>query len=281
MASCNRGSSLFNLVCCLVSAILLPFAGLLAEDERQITLAEHMPFLGEVVQVIMVTKSGESSPKSVAATWIPSKDSEDELVCIGRVPAVPEAGERLQVISLVLGTQGEVKSAYREITAEELSPSLMLSSAELRDRFVERRGILRQLQNEVDAQTSRLRDLQQDADNIAMVSKIVDAEDELGELKERLTRVSLAQSDLDRRVNQMRSRPQPLNAKKREAELVDQLSQLSTALSATENQAIKKISGAKGALEEKLRFIEETRDEHIALLEEELARVKRGRLVKP
>lgn len=281
MASCNRDSSLFNLACYLISAILLPFAGLLAEEERQLTLAEHLPFLGEVAQVIMVAKSGESSPKSVAASWIPAKDSEDELVCIGRIPAVPEAGERLQVISLVLGTQGEVKSAYREITAEELSPSLMLSSAELRDRFVERRGILRQLQNEVDAQTSRLRALQQDADNIAMVSKIVDAEDELGELKERLTRVSLAQSDLDRRVSQMRSRPQPLNAKKREAELVDQLSQLSTALSATENQAIKKISGAKGALEEKLRLIDETRDEHIALLEEELARVKRGRLIKP
>lgn len=281
MASCNRGRSLFNLSCRLVSAILLPLAGLLAEEERQITLAEHLPFLGEVAQVIMVAKSGESPPKSVAATWIPSKDSENEIVCIGRIPGVPAAGERLQLLSLVLGTQGEVKSAYRDVTAEELSPSLMLSSAELRDRFVERRGILRQLQNEVDAQTSRLRDLQQDADNIAMVSKIVDAEDELGELKERLTRVSLAQSDLDRRVNQMRSRPQPLNAKKREAELVDQLSQLSTALSATENQAIKKISGAKGALEEKLRLIDETRDEHIALLEEELARVKRGRLIKP
>jgi chromosome segregation ATPase len=110
-----------------------------------------------------------------------------------------------------------------------------------------------------------------------MVSKIVDAEDELGEIKARLKRVSTAQSDLDRRVSQMRSRPQPLNAKKREAELVEQLSELSTALSATENQAIKKISGAKGALEDKLRLIEETKGEHISLLEEELARARKGK----
>ena len=136
---------------------------------------------------------------------------------------------------------------------------------------------MRQLQSEITAQGSRIRSLQQDADNIAMVSKIVDAEDELGEIKARLKRVSTAQSDLDRRVSQMRARSQPLNAKKREAELVEQLSELSTALSATENQAIKKISGAKGALEDKLRLIEETKGEHISLLEEELARARKGK----
>jgi chromosome segregation ATPase len=178
---------------------------------------------------------------------------------------------------MVLGTNGEVKSAFKEINGDEISPSTLLSSAELRDRFVERRGILRQLQGEIASQGSRIRSLQQDADNIAMVSKIVDAEDELGEIKARLKRVSTAQSDLDRRVSQMRARPQPLNAKKREAELVEQLSELSTALSATENQAIKKISGAKGALEDKLRLIEETKGEHISLLEEELARARKGR----
>ena len=269
-------SALLNILATFIVASLTAGSGN-AQDARQVTIADKVAFSGEVEQVIMVAASGDKPPRAVAATWIPSKDDDQELVCIGRLPEAPQAGERLSALLMVLGTNGEVKSAFKEINGDEISPSTLLSSAELRDRFVERRGILRQLQSEITAQGSRIRSLQQDADNIAMVSKIVDAEDELGEIKARLKRVSTAQSDLDRRVSQMRSRPQPLNAKKREAELVEQLSELSTALSATENQAIKKISGAKGALEDKLRLIEETKGEHISLLEEELARARKGK----
>ena len=269
-------SALLNILATFIVASLTVGSGN-AQDARQVTIADKVAFSGEVEQVIMVAAIGDKPPRAVAATWILSKDDDQELVCIGRLPEAPRAGERLSALLMVLGTNGEIKSAYKEINGDEISPSTMLSSAELRDRFVERRGILRQLQSEVTAQGSRIRSLQQDADNIAMVSKIVDAEDELGEIKARLKRVSTAQSDLDRRVSQMRSRPQPLNAKKREAELVEQLSELSTALSATENQAIKKISGAKGALEDKLRLIEETKGEHISLLEEELARARKGK----
>ena len=269
-------SALLNILATFIVASLTAGSGN-AQDARQVTIADKVAFSGEVEQVIMVAASGDKPPRAVAATWIPSKDDDQELVCIGRLPEAPQAGERLSALLMVLGTNGEVKSAFKEINGDEISPSTLLSSAELRDRFVERRGILRQLQSEIIAQGSRIRSLQQDADNIAMVSKIVDAEDELGEIKARLKRVSTAQSDLDRRVSQMRSRPQPLNAKKREAELVEQLSELSTALSATENQAIKKISGAKGALEDKLRLIEETKGEHISLLEEELARARKGK----
>jgi hypothetical protein len=269
-------SALLNILATFIVASLTAGSGN-AQDARQVTIADKVAFSGEVEQVIMVAAIGDKPPRAVAATWIPSKDDDQELVCIGRLPEAPRAGERLSALLMVLGTNGEIKSAYKEINGDEISPSTMLSSAELRDRFVERRGILRQLQGEIASQGSRIRSLQQDADNIAMVSKIVDAEDELGEIKARLKRVSTAQSDLDRRVSQMRSRPQPLNAKKREAELVEQLSELSTALSATENQAIKKISGAKGALEDKLRLIEETKGEHISLLEEELARARKGK----
>jgi len=277
MVSWNRcKSALLNILATFIVASLTVGSGN-AQDARQVTIADKVAFSGEVEQVIMVAASGDKPPRAVAATWIPSKDDDQELVCIGRLPEAPQAGERLSALLMVLGTNGEVKSAFKEINGDEISPSTLLSSAELRDRFVERRGILRQLQSEITAQGSRIRSLQQDADNIAMVSKIVDAEDELGEIKARLKRVSTAQSDLDRRVSQMRARPQPLNAKKREAELVEQLSELSTALSATENQAIKKISGAKGALEDKLRLIEETKGEHISLLEEELARARKGK----
>jgi hypothetical protein len=278
MASWSRDSSPYLGILSIFIGAALVVGAADAQDVRKVTIAEKVAFSGEVEQVVMVaTRGADGPPQTVAATWLPSKDDDHEVVCVGRLPEAPRVGERLSALVMVLGTNGEVKSAFKEINGDEISPSTLLSSVELRDRLVERRGILRQLQGEASTQESRLRSLQQDADNIAMVSKIVDAEDELVEIKARLKRVSIAQSDLDRRVNQMRARPLPLNAKKREAELVEQLSELSTALSATENQAIKKISGAKGALEDKLRLIEETKDEHIALLEDELARAKKGR----
>ena len=278
MASWSRDSSPYLGILSIFIGAALVVGTADAQDVRKVTIAEKVAFSGEVEQVVMVaTRGADGPPQTVAATWLPSKDDDHEVVCVGRLPEAPRMGERLSALVMVLGTNGEVKSSFKEINGDEISPSTLLSSVELRDRLVERRGILRQLQGEASTQESRLRSLQQDADNIAMVSKIVDAEDELVEIKARLKRVSIAQSDLDRRVNQMRARPLPLNAKKREAELVEQLSELSTALSATENQAIKKISGAKGALEDKLRLIEETKDEHIALLEDELARAKKGR----
>jgi hypothetical protein len=56
---------------------------------------------------------------------------------------------------------------------------------------------------------------------------------------------------------------------------VQQLAELSTALSATETSALQRISNASGELQEKLKLIEETKDEHVSLLEEELASIQR------
>ena len=62
--------------------------------------------------------------------------------------------------------------------------------------------------------------------------------------------------------------------------VVEQLQELSTALSLTENAALKKISAAASDLQSKLKAIEETRDEHVGLLEEELMDIQRNRQKK-
>jgi hypothetical protein len=254
--------------------LLLPRL-LLAQEQRQVTLVERVPFAGEVDRVLVMAMTDSASPEVVTATWIAPHEGE-EFSCVGRV-ALPAVAERLKVLSVIEGTRGEVRSAYREFAADELPPTLYLSLPELRARFVERRGVFRRLRSELESQLERMRVLQGDADAIAMVSRIVSAEDELADVKVKLRRVALAQEGVDRRVAQMKARPQPLTAQKREAELVSQLGELSEALSAAETQALRRLSGAKGALQEKLALIEETRDEHIAILEEDLARLQKGR----
>jgi chromosome segregation ATPase len=161
------------------------------------------------------------------------------------------------------------------MSASELQPTSFLSAAELRDRLVERRGALRQLQREVRSHDERLERLQEDADAIASVSRIVSTEDELSEVKNKVAQIDLAYKSIEQRSAQMKSRPTPLNAQTREAQLTQQLAELSSALSATETNALKRISKASGELQDKLRLIEETREEKITLLEEELADARR------
>lgn len=254
-------------------ALMAPLS-LAGEEQRQVTLVHRVPFAGEVEQVLLVAMGDQSPPEVVEAAWVAPQEG-DELSCIGRVD-LPQSSERVQVMSVIVGTRGEVRSSVHEYAAEELPPTSHLTLADLRARFVERRGVFRRLQNEIAGQQERMSTLQRDADTIAMVSRIVSVEDELAEVKSKLQRVTLAQQGIDRRTSQMKTRPQPLNAKKREADLVKQLGELSTALSAAENQALKRLAGAKGELQGKLALIEETRGEQIFLLEEELGRLRRA-----
>ena len=134
---------------------------------------------------------------------------------------------------------------------------------------------MRQLQGEVRLQDERLRNLQEDADAIANVAKIVSAEDELKDVQTKIRRVDAAFASIQQRTAQMKARSLPLNAQKREAELVRQLVELSTALTATETSALKGISAASAELKQKLQMIEEANEEHVVLLEEELAELQR------
>jgi hypothetical protein len=240
-----------------------------AGQGRLVTLSERLHFSGEVRSAYMVVTGRSGSVSSGAATWIQLADSED-VACLGRIP-ISSAQEALGVLFVVTGSQGEVRSTFRSVSPQELSPTVYLTSAELRDRLVERRSALRQLDSEVTSQEERIEALQSDADAIANVSKIVHVEDELEGIKRTIQQVDGASKDIELRKARMQKRPVPLNAQSREMELVQQLTELSKELSATETSALKRISSASGELQQKLQLIEDTRDEHVTLLEEELA----------
>lgn len=264
-----------NIFVKLLFLVFLAPLTVLAQQEQTVTLVDRVSFSGDVEQVLFVLMTDKDQARIVEATWIAPQEG-DDISCVAQVDLPMRSGQ-LKVLSVIRGTQGEVRSSYREVQIEEVSPVMYLSLSDLRSRFVERRGVFRRLQSDLERNEARLRALQEDADAIAMVSKIVSAEDELGEIKTRLQRVAAAYEGIVRKTNQLKTAAAPLNAQKREFELVRQLGELSTALSTVENQALKKLAGAKGELQDKLALIEDTRGEHIALLEEELARLRRDR----
>jgi hypothetical protein len=223
------------------------------------------------VYVIVSGKKGllHSGP----ASWVQSTQAE-EISCIGRFPVSLDE-EMLGILFIVLGTKSEVRSVFRSLSTSEIAPTAYLTIDELRERLVERRSMLRQLDGEVRVQEERIETLQEDADAIANVAKIVNIEDELEDVKRKIQALDMAAKDIQQRKSQMKSRPAPLNAQTREAELVKQLSELSAALSATETSALQRISSASGELQGKLQLIEDTRDDHVTLLEEELAELQR------
>jgi DNA uptake protein ComE-like DNA-binding protein len=241
--------------------------------ERTLTLSDQIHFTGEVRKVFMVVAAGEKVLESKQVAWIDQPDKK-EVTGIGQV-ALQQHERVLQVLFVVFGEQGEVRSSFKTIAVDEIPPTWMLSSGELRDRLIERRGSLRQLQSEVNSQDERLRNLQEDADAIANVAKIVSVEDELKDVQAKIRKVDAAFTSIQHRSAQMRARPSPLNAQKREAELVRQLGALSTALTATETSALKGINTASADLQRKLRMIEDASDDHVVLLEEELAELQR------
>jgi hypothetical protein len=249
-----------------------------AQGEQTITVAQRLAPVVDLKQSFVVVSQGNQIVGVAAATYIEAPEG-DEGWLVSRIPA-PTGADPLRVLFAMVGAQGDVRSGYQELHANALSPLLSLGLSAMQDRFVERRGVYRQLQTSMTSLEGRLQELQQDADAIANVNKLVNAEDELSEVRASLSRVRAAQDGIQHRLANMRALEQPLGGQRREAELVEQLQELSTALSLTENAALKKISAAASDLQSKLKAIEETRDEHVGLLEEELMDIQRNRQKK-
>ena len=268
MVSFNK---LIACIGCVLALGYVPRA--MAQEERVVTLTQRLRLGSEAQRAYVVVSDSKRVTAIAPATYIEAPAGKEGVV----VARVPLESTLLQVLFIMIGVQGEVQSAYRELGADELSPSVFLGTASLRDRFVERRGVLRQLQSSSAALDAKLQALQADADAIANVQKLVSAEDELQEVRRSLQRVKAAQDVIQHRVSYLRTLPPPSNAQRREVELVQQVGEISTALSKAETVAVKKISAATGELQSKLRDIEDTKEEHVGLLEQELLEAQRAR----
>jgi len=267
--ACSRISAVFAIAC----ACLLP--RYVAGQVRLVTIDQPIRVAGEPASVSLVVASDEKVIGVVPALVVSGAPNEPSSV-VGRLP-VPIDAERLYSIAVVISKTGEVSSGFRQISAISAEPVLLLDKGSVEARLSEQRETLARWEAQVRAQQSSMDRLQEDADVIANVNKIVDVEDELSVVRREAQRLRSALVLASGRVSSLKAQTVPTNFKRREMELSDQLNELSTALKTKEASALERIAAASTELRKNLELIEETKGKQIDVLNVELARLRKRR----
>ena len=170
-----------------------------------------------------------------------------------------------------------MRSAVQVFADLEESPSPFLSTSELERDVVIRRKELSDLELQRERQTANLERLQTDADVIANVGRIVDAEDELGAVKSDAGRLKASLLAARERLASLRALPAPTNYERREAEISGYLNEFSKASQGVHGDVLQRLASAEGEMQKKVALIESTKNEHMDLLHKELANLRRER----
>jgi predicted nucleic acid-binding Zn-ribbon protein len=244
---------------------------------RLATLNQSVRVVGEAASASLVVSDDSGiigvTPAIVVGTATRDKD---EVLVVGRL-ALPVAAERLSSLAIVISKSGEVASSLRQIPSLSAEPVLLLDKSSVEARLLEQRETLKKWETQLRAQEATFNRLQADADVIANVSKIVNVEDDLDAAKIDSQRLKSSLELASRRLESLKMQPAPTNFKRREAELSEQLNELSTALKTTEASALGRVAAASAELKQKLALIEATKGKQMDVLNAELARVRRER----
>ncbi len=261
------------LVLALVGVLAAPSS--VAAQVRLVTISQPVRVVGEPASGSLVVSDGSGIVGVAPAIVVPTS-SKEEVSVVGRM-ALPVAVEQISSLAIVSSKTGEVGSGVRQISALSAEPMLLLDKASLEARLSEQRDNLKKWEAQARSQEASLNRLQDDADVIANVSKIVDVEDELDSARADSQRLKTSLELASRRLESLKTQPVPPNFKLREAELSEQLNDLSTALKTTEASALRRVAAASAELQQKLALIEATKGKQIDVLKAELARVRRER----
>jgi septal ring factor EnvC (AmiA/AmiB activator) len=264
-----------RLIAILAAAYILFLPLYVAGQVRLVTIAQPVRVAGDPASVLLVVASDEKVIGVAPALVVGGAANESSSV-VGRL-AVPIDAERLHSIAVVISKTGEVSSGFRQIPAISEEPVLLLDKGSVEERLSEQRETLARWEAQVRAQQASMTRLQEDADAIANVNRIVDAEDELSIVKREAQRLKAALALASGRVNSLKAQTVPTNFKRREMELSDQLNELSTALKTKEASALERIAVASSELRKNLQLIEETKGKQIDVLNAELARLRKRR----
>ena len=201
-------------------------------------------------------------------------DGSSTVTVVGRA-TIPIEGGPYKALFTVYAKTGEIGSAVREIKDVRLEPAVLLDVPELKRRLGEQKAELLKKDKQSNEQKTRLKKVQQQADTISKVGKIIDVDDELRAVKDENARLVASIALAQERALALKSKETPPNYKKREAELSAYLNTLSTELKASEEGGA--FDSASKELQEKKGLIEATKYEHLDLLKDELAEIRRKR----
>jgi hypothetical protein len=238
-----------------------------------VTVAQIVEFTAVPDEAVVVVSQGDKVVAVVPAATVVQPGSSSVMV-VGRVTLPIEGGPYKALFTLKAKT-GEVGSSVREIKDVRLEPAVLLDVAELKRRLGEQKAELHKWDKQSNEQRSRLKKIQQQADTLSSVGKIIDTDEEVRAAKDEHAGLVASISLAEARQQALKSRETPPNFKKREAELSTYLNTLSTELKASEEGGA--FDGASKELQAKEDLIEATKYEHLDLLKDELAELRRKR----
>jgi len=131
------------------------------------------------------------------------------------------------------------------------------------------------LQQDLSYAQQKLKRLQSDADAIASVGKIIDAEDNLAIVNSDLQRFESVKASLSQDLSLIKERGDARNYQLREAELTSQVNALAAVTRTFESGTSSRQAESYRSFEEKMSLIEENKGEQIDRLREDLARIQR------
>ena len=217
------------------------------------------------------------------AVFVPASGSLDKaapgaLWWIGARAQVPVAVSDLRYSIMCEGDANRF-SQYGPFDVDTSVDSFGGSTGLLRERLLQRKGILKTQLIRQREQESALERLRADADVIANLSRIV-------EVREETARARSAEHDLEKDIANLqellrlaRTAPLPKNFAGRESQLTRQIAELADAARLAESQEQGRRATSEEELQRRVAIIERTRNADYDALQRELLRVRRQRLL--
>lgn len=190
------------------------------------------------------------------------------------------ANDEFVFLVAVIGASGRVLKAVEVAPISDLDSPTAVSRSNvsiLKEVNLATSRDLATLEKQLSEQAPRLDQLQTEADIIANVGHIVDAEDKLGAVSEDVTRLKRSLSVMEERLEVLRSLPKPTSYSLREAELSSFLTTFSKTSNDRHAGALKKLADAESAMDDKVALIEATKSDHVDLLLKELVSLRKER----
>jgi hypothetical protein len=273
----------------LTVPVVAAVAGSSAAQGQSLTILHTITAPPESVtsaRLVFATASGMLQLVPAVVVAAPGRSSVDVL---GRVvlPSAATGGSSgvgaftslavLQGGELGAGSKVAIGSDVRRISEITSDPLMLLSSTDIAARLTEQRAVLRTWEGRVQSQAKSLNRLTADVDTIGKVNDIVSVEEQLQAVQVDLERLKGALTAATARFEVLKQQSAPPNYKRREAQLSEQLSELSTALKTKEASATQRVAAASAELQRKLSLIDQTKDQQLAVLQSQLKRLRARR----
>ena len=277
-------SRVLNRLIYIFSISCLCWATVLAADEGEPILLHTIAQLSfEPEAAFFLVEFEEENIHKIPALVVPTFSERTESGpyqewILGAVIALPKEINQL-LFSAVLSTTGGKQAIVPPSSWVRDSESDTITSPDdLREVLLQRKGVQKSLEAEVETYQTTLERLRKDANIIGGLDRIVDLQEEIVESKAALEGLETDRLKLASLLREVRTQKTPKNFTRRERELTKQLSEITQAASQTESSEFERQAETDAILQQKIAFIESTRYDNPRLLRQELFRLRNIRM---